>query len=318
MKEHEMIERIFAPLTKKVSGAFGLNDDAAVFSSEEGNEIVITKDAIAEGVHFPEGLPAGDIARKLVRVNLSDIAAMGAKAKYYLMSATIPKTTDKKWFKEFAEVLAEEQEEFDISLIGGDTVSYEGKISLSLTMIGEVRKGWEVRRITASDGDDIYVSGTIGDAALGLAVTQGKYGNISEASKEYLISRYIKPLPRMSLGNRLSEIATAALDISDGLIIDSEHLRKGGEIYSDKIPLSDAAKEVLEKHPESFELIVTGGDDYEILFTSNPETHAKIQAISAEISLNLTKIGRVEGDKIRLISSSGDKILLKNKGFSHF
>lgn len=319
MDEFSLINKYLAPLSKEAGGSFHLTNDAAVFLVRKGYEAVITKDAITEGVHFLSDTSPSDIIKKLIRVNISDIAAMGALPKYYLIAAILPDSITESWFKETAEALAKEQKEFGISLIGGDTVSHKGKISLSMTMIGEIKKGKALKRTTARKGDFIYVSGTIGDASLGLAVLQNRLPDISEKSKKLLIGRYKIPQPRIVLGQEIVRFASAAIDVSDGMIADFNHMKKGAVIEAAKIPLSDAAKEVLKKSPELFKTVMTGGDDYELLFTAHPGNERKIASLSKRLKTPITRIGVITGGtKITVIDSNNKEISFKNKGFRHF
>jgi len=227
--EFSLIEELFAPLAGE--GAFGLQDDAALFTPTPGRQLVLTKDAIAEGRHYLASDPPGDVARKLLRVNLSDLAAKGAIPRGYLLSCAWSETTSYEWMVAFAAGLAADQEKFGIELLGGDTIKVAGASVFSLTAIGDVAEGKMVLRSGAQSGDDLWVTGTIGDGALGLLAARGELDFLSASNKDYLVARYRVPAPPVDFGKELGEVASAALDVSDGLLGDLGHLgrsSKGG------------------------------------------------------------------------------------------
>ena len=211
--EFEIIAKYFAPLTAGAPGAEGLTNDAAVFTPRAGLGVVVTVDAMVAGVHFLPGDPPETLGRKLLRVNLSDLAAMGARPLGYLLVTALPRDLEEPWIAAFAAGLAEDQEAFGIVLMGGDTVSTPGPTTLSLTAFGEVATGHALTRAGAREGDDIYVSGTLGEGALGLKVLQGAFGDLSEADRASLAGRYRLPEPRLALGQALADrgLASAAL-----------------------------------------------------------------------------------------------------------
>ncbi|WP_421865814.1 thiamine-phosphate kinase [Parvibaculum sp.] len=322
--EFRLIEEVFAPLASGAAGAFALKDDAALYRASTGWETVLTVDAIVAGVHFLPDDPPESVARKLLRVNLSDIAAKGAVPKGYLLVTAWADDTSFDWIKRFASGLAEDQERYGISLWGGDTVRTSGPLMLSLTAIGELPQGTLLARGGAHPGDDIYVSGTLGDAALGLEVLRAKLDDLSPEDRAQLVRRYREPEPRCSLGPRLRGVASASLDISDGLFADLGHLcgqsGAGARIEMDRLPLSDAARRAVEGQPELFQLIVGGGDDYEILFAAPPEKAGQVAAAAAEASVSVTRIGEVrETDEgVKLVDRAGQPIPLKQLGYRHF
>lgn len=320
MQEFDIIKKYFAPLSAGFSGALGLSDDAAVFAPPAGHELVITKDAISEGVHFIGSESADLIAGKALRVNLSDLAAMGATPICYFLALILPKNTPEEWVQKFAQGLRETQNEFGIFLAGGDTISTLGTLSISITAIGSLPAGSALHRNGAKIGDDIYVSGTLGDAALGLKALSAE---IRVLSAEYLVNRYLTPEPRLSLGQNLLGVANTCMDISDGLVQDLGHIctasKVGAVIYTDKIPLSEAAvlffqtpQQVRGNNTDILEAALSGGDDYELIFTAPPEkTHL--------IPKNCTKIGKIiNGENVQIIGANGEEITLTKKGFVHF
>jgi thiamine-monophosphate kinase len=264
------IERLFRPLTRGAAGAFDLLDDAAVIPQRPGFDLVVTKDALAEGVHFPHGEAPDLVARKLLRVNLSDLAAKAAEPFACLLAVAWPTTFDARQRERFALGLAADLEHFDLHLLGGDTVVAEGPFTVSLTAMGWVPEGGIVRRAGARPGDLLLASGTIGDGVLGLAAVRGEIADPDGV----LAFRYRLPEPRLDLRAALRRGATAAADVSDGLVADAGHVAKASGVRLlvdlDRLPLSGAAATWLEQQPDVQEALIrlgTGGDDYEIVCT---------------------------------------------------
>lgn len=322
--EFEIIDEIFAPLAANAPGAYGLKDDAALFQPSPGYETVLTADAMISGVHFLPADPPESIAKKLLRVNLSDLAAKGAEARGYLLVTAWPPEIEMAWIRRFAEGLAADQAEFGVSLWGGDTVRTPGPMTLSLTAIGEVPEGEAIRRGGAKLGDGIYVTGTLGDAALGLKLLQGELEGLAEEYAAFVAARYREPLPRLTFGQRLPGIAHAALDVSDGLMADLGHICSasgtGARIEFERLPLSPAGRAALAIRPEWAELAATGGDDYEILFTAAPGSAGRIEAVAAETGVQATRIGTVvrAGEGVSAVDAGGSAIPLKQLGYRHF
>lgn len=322
--EFALIEALFAPLAVDAPGAYALKDDATLFSPTPGHETVLTVDAMVEGVHFLPEDPPESIARKLLRVNLSDLAAKGAAPKGYLLAATWRNDTSYEWMRRFAAGLESDQRSFGLSLWGGDTTATEGPIVLSLTAIGEVPAGGMIRRGGALPGDAIYVTGTIGDGALGLLVLQGALDIPEARHAAHLTKRYREPEPRISVGPKLCGLAHAALDVSDGLMADLGHLCEvsgtGARIELDLVPLSEAARAAVERQPRLVEKIAGGGDDYEILFAIPSELAKEVEAIARETGVPATRIGTVteRSEGVSAIDDSGKPIRLKQLGYRHF
>ncbi len=317
--EFDIISRYFAPLSTKVG--LGLLDDAAVLTPPKDKDLVFTKDALVADVHFFPNDPAALIAQKAMRVNLSDLAAMGAMPLGYLLALALPKSMKNRdqWLESFASGLAKDQTVFGWSLFGGDTVSTSGPLTITITAIGTVNHGAALKRDGAKIDDDIYVSGNLGDAALGLKCLTGDITpkNIS------LIDRYHLPQPRLRLGQKLFNIASAAMDISDGLLGDIGHIcalsELGAEIEEKLIPRSLPAGKILESFPSYKHLVWSGGDDYELLFTAPRNMVDKIKTISGLIDCPITKIGRMTKKKdITIMSENGCDLINKEQGFRHF
>ncbi len=341
MDEFDLIKKYFTPLASD-KAALGLKDDAAIVKVPEGHELVVTKDAIVEGVHFIGDESPDLIARKLLRVNLSDLAAMGAKPYGYFLALMLPKTVNEDWIKAFASGLQGDQNEFGITLLGGDTVATGGALSMSITAMGFVPAGKALKRSGAKAGDDIYVTGTIGDAAIGLRIVSG--GTLPPSAlcaaspakssystpprphanaEEYLIERYRLPQPRVKFGQLLQGIATSCIDISDGLMQDLGHIAEcsnvGATIDWNKIPLSEAAKRILPEIPNHYEAIAAGGDDYELLFTTASSDAETLNKLAERSNVKITFIGKIQMDgDVKLLHDSGKEINLGKKGFKHF
>lgn len=321
--EFRLIADLFAPLARDYPGALGLTDDAALVSEEPGLDLVATMDAVVAGVHFLPDDPADLVARKLVRVNLSDLAAKGARPVAVMMAAAFPKDVTMEWLTRFAAGLGDDLRGFGVSLIGGDTVSTPGPLTLSLTALGRVERGRALLRSGARPGDRIWVSGTLGDGAIGLLAAQGRLADLSSADQAILTDRYRLPRPRVALGLRLVGVATAAMDISDGLIQDLGHLCRasgvGAEIEADHVPLSPSARAAIARDPALASLPLTGGDDYEILFTAPPSADNILAHITNEIGIPLTLFGRVvKGDNVVVRDGKGNVIIPGPAGWRHF
>jgi thiamine-monophosphate kinase len=319
--EFERIRRFFAPLAGP--GGLGLLDDAAIVDCREGQRLVVTADAIVAGVHYLPDDPPDLVARKLLRVNLSDLAAMGARPLYYLLTTALPAALGSDWLAEFTRGLAEDQRRFGIHLLGGDSVATTGPAVLSLTAIGEVSAGMEVRRNDARAGDLVWVSGTIGDAFLGLALLRGAYPQLAPEYRAGLIGRFQVPDPRVDLGCRLAGIAHAMIDISDGLIADLGHICEtscvGAVVELASLPLSPAARIIVDGEPGVRTELAAGGDDYELLFTAPAGSAKAIDDLSSVLDPPITRIGRIEpGEGVRLVDAEGRTIPVGESGYRHF
>ncbi len=321
--EFDLIARYFAPLAADNPDALGLVDDAAVVKSVPGAETVATVDMLIAGVHFLADDPPDLIARKLLRVNLSDLAAMGATPRYYLLAIAVPNDIDAAWMESFAAGLAEDQAAYGVSLAGGDTTATPGPMTLSLTALGEVPAGEVIRRSTAREGDDIYVSGTVGDAALAVALMQGEFGPQDADAHGQFLDRYRLPRPRVALGPALRGVATAAIDLSDGLAADLGHICEtsavGAEVRAAQVPLSPAGRKVLAAKPDLVRTVLAGGDDYELLFTADPAAAADVAAIAVRCDVPVTLVGRITaGSGVRVVDDESREIDLESPGYRHF
>jgi thiamine-monophosphate kinase len=323
--EFDLIARYFAPLAEGRAGAEGLTDDAAFLTLDPDQELVVTADAVVAGVHFLEQDPPALVARKALRVNLSDLAAKGARPLAYFMTAAFPPGIDEAWLADFCAGLAADQAEFGIALMGGDTTSTPGPLTLSITALGQVPRGRALKRRAATVGDAVVVSGTLGDAALGLLALRGGFAGLAAAERQHLIDRYHLPRPRTGLGPMLAEagLAHAAIDVSDGLVADLGHICEtsglGAEIETGRVPLSAAAAAALSGQPELMARILTGGDDYEILFTVPAGNLDAVADLGRRLGLPLTVIGRMtRGSGVRVVGTDGAEIALDSAGYRHF
>lgn len=325
--EFELISRFFAPLADKIPGAFELTDDAAVLTPEAGEDIVVTTDKLVSGIHFPVGDPPELVASRLLAVNLSDLAAMGAKPWVYTLSIALPEECDIHWLKGFAQGLARAQETFSISLVGGDTVSTPGPLSVCLTALGSINKGQELRRSDAKPGDVIYVSGSIGDAALGLRVQKGEIQGLAKKHRTALLTRFQQPVPRVQLGAGLRGLAHGVTDISDGLVADLGHICQtshcNATVRLAQVPFSSSSIAAFALDRALKETAITGGDDYELLFTASPSRGKEIKKLSKDLGLPLTAIGEIlemtgEAGTVQIIDETDKEIPIKKDGYRHF
>jgi thiamine-monophosphate kinase len=321
LDEFQRIRRFYAPLAGP--GGLGLLDDAALVDCRSGRKLVVTADAIVEGVHYLPDDPPDLVARKLLRVNLSDLAAMGARPLHYLLTTALPATVGANWIADFARGLEEDQRRFGVDLLGGDSVATPGPASLSLTAIGEVAMGMEVRRSGAQPGDLVWVSGTIGDSFLGLSARGGAYPELPAEHRAALIARFQIPDPRVELGQRLAGIAHAMIDVSDGLLADLGHICQTSHVAAvvelGRLPLSPAARLVVAAEPGIRPRLATGGDDYELLFSAPSDATEAIAALPAELGVPITMIGRIEaGAGVCLIDEAGHTITVEAAGYRHF
>jgi len=315
LSEFALIAELFAPLSKNAPGAFGLTDDAAVLAPPPGHELVLKTDAIVEGVHFLKADPPGDVARKALRVNLSDLAAKGAAPMGYMMALLLPDWPDMTWLRAFVDGLAADQASFGLSLMGGDTSATPGPLAVSISAFGHVPAGAMIRRAGARPGDLVFVSGTIGDAGGGLAVLK------ENRSVPELIARYRVPEPRLALGPLLRGLATASLDVSDGLIADLGHIadvsRVRIEVDAARIPLSKALQTLWGA--ETAVRAATSGDDYEIAFTAPASRRGDVANAAARSRVAVAEVGRVvSGEGVALLDASGNAITLARSGYTHF
>lgn len=325
--EDQLIARYFKPLAT-AAGALGLRDDAAFYSPPEGHELVLTADAIVSGIHFLSGDPADCVAQKALRVNLSDLAAKGAIPAGCLMTLAMPAGTNEPWLEAFASGLKTDCEHFSCPVFGGDTVRTDGPLSVSIFAFGVLPRGTMVQRKGAKPGDRVFVTGTIGDGALGLKLlrepARKTAWSLSDGDATHLIDRYRVPQPRVAMAAAVRAHASAAMDVSDGLVGDLAKLCDvsgvSARIEAKTLPLSAGARRALSSEPALIETVATGGDDYEILCTIAPDRIEGFREFATAANIGVTEIGEIlEGhDPPRVIGADGATLTFARTSFSHF
>jgi len=325
--EIEMIAEYFAPLAANMPGSLGLKDDAA-YLTDYGNRLIVTMDALVAGVHFfPDDAPE-DIAWKALAVNVSDLAAKGARPLSYTMALALPGKPKRDWISDFALGLEKAQNTFRIGLLGGDTTATPGPLTIVITAFGRASDERPmICRDGARPGHGIYVSGTIGDAALGLKLRRGDadalFWTLDAAGREQLLKCYLRPTPRIALAEVVLNHAAASMDVSDGLIIDLTRLCYasgcGARIEAASIPMSTPALAVIASNADMFISAITGGDDYEILCSVEPDNEADFKHYAAQAGVRLTKIGVITAEiGVEVIGRDDAHMIIEKRGYEHF
>jgi thiamine-monophosphate kinase len=320
--EDDLIARYFRPLAIE-PGAFGLTDDAAILAGR-GDDIVVTTDAVVAGVHFLPDDPPEAVARKALRVNLSDLAAKGAVPAGFVLTLALPQV-DQTWLAAFARGLGDDIAAYECPLLGGDTVATPGPATISITAFGRVPVGAMVRRAGARPGDYVAVSGTIGDAAAGLRLLKGAADSaLSHNERTALVARYREPQPRLRLAMALRACASAAMDVSDGLVGDLAKLCAASgvsvTVEAERVPLSAAARAARAAGVADLETLITGGDDYEIVCTVPPARWDDFAGQAARAGVAVTRLGTVTEGRgpPRVLAPGGETMVLSRRSFSHF
>jgi thiamine-monophosphate kinase len=321
--EFDFIDRVLRPLAPAPE-ALGLMDDAAVIPGRPGFDLIISKDAVVAGVHFLPEDPLDLVARKLLRVNLSDLAGKAADPYGYFLAAAWPAECGWAERERFAAGLATDQGQFAITLLGGDTTSTPGPLTLSLTILGWAPEGRMLRRAGARPGDRVLVSGTIGDGWLGLKAARGELIDIGRDASEWLAGRYRLPEPRLELTGSLRAFAGAGADVSDGLVADAGHIAEASgvaiELDLNRLPVSEPACIWLDRQPDralALAALATGGDDYEVVCAAPPDAVEPLIAAAERAGLALTEVGRVgEGQGVRTLHQ-GRELQLQRTGWRH-
>ncbi len=320
--EDDLIARYFAPLAGPAG--LGLADDVALLRPPAGRDLVLTTDALVAGVHFFAEDPADAIARKALRVNVSDLAAKGAEPIGFLLNLALPGDWTAPWLEAFAAGLGEDAALYRCPLLGGDTVKTPGPLTLAITALGAVEAGRMAARGGVRPGDRLYVSGTIGDAALGLRLRLGQGPSLDEASRRHLLQRYLLPLPRLALAPAMAAHAHAGMDVSDGFVGDlTKMLRVSGvtaRIELARLPLSPAAAAAIVVDPALFEIAATGGDDYELLAAVGPDESAAFEAAAAAAGVAVTLVGEAFAGAAapQFVGRDGREAAFRRGAFSHF
>jgi thiamine-monophosphate kinase len=326
--EEAMIGAFWAPLAAGFPGALGLKDDCAVLTPQPGHDIVVTTDAVIAGVHFLPDTDASAIAWKALAVNVSDLVAKGATPLAYVMTLALPEAPERQWLEAFTGGLRAAQQAFGCQLAGGDTDRTPGPLSVSITALGSVPSGRMVRRASVRPGDAVYVSGTIGDATLGLALRRDpglaarwKLDAVARASLE---DSHLRPRPPAALVTALRACATGAMDVSDGLVKDFDRMCRtanvGGQIDAASVPLSAAARAVLAQGAVTLADLVTGGEDYQVLAGVAPERAAEFEQLAAAAGTSVTRIGSIEEAQagVRVVDAAGHALKFTTPGWDHF
>ncbi len=323
--EDRVIARYFRPLANH-PGALGLSDDAAVLTPPAGCDLVLTTDGVIAGVHaFADDRPE-TIGRKALRMNLSDLAAKGAKPLGFLMALSLPAGVDEAWLAAFAGGLGEDAERYGCPLLGGDTDRTPGPLAVSITAFGTVPQGKMVKRSTARPGDVIAVTGTIGDSALGVLLRRdqslSRRWTLTGAMSAHLRQRYLLPEPRSALAEAVLQHASAAMDISDGLAGDLTKLCRASavaaEIEVGRIPFSDAVRAAVAADSAALETALSGGDDYELVLTLAPQKFSALRAAAGQAGVPVTEIGRVTAGQGTRFLQSGRALAFARPAYSHF
>lgn len=320
ISEFSLIKKYFAPFASK--GALNLSDDAAEIIPSVGKSLVITQDAIAEGIHFFADDAPNLIAKKALRVNLSDLAAKGATPKYISLALGLANSWDEDWVAHFAKGLQEDCQTYGIELTGGDTFRTGGGFVISITAIGEIAHHQYISRLGAKAGDSLYVTGTIGDAALGLLARQKQFTSLNEEDNSTLIDRYLVPKPRTELTELLQKFASSSMDISDGLVGDLAKLCKASSVSASvetsKVPFSNAVLKLLKSESNSLQTALTGGDDYEILFTVSSDKLAAFDKAITDLPFPVTRIGTISsGQGVKVFDRDGELIEFDKTSYDH-
>ena len=326
MDEHDLIRTYFAPLAGE--GGLKLLDDAALIEPSPSHDLVVSTDSFVEGVHFPKGQYGGNVAERLLRTNLSDLAAKGARPIGYTLNLAWPKGIDIKWLKGFAAGLKDVQDQFSFHLLGGDTVILDGPLVSSVTIFGQVPKGTMVQRAGALAGDDIWITGNLGQAKLGCDLALGKTIHPKPAGDDlwHFEEAYWRPEIHLSLRHVLREKASSALDISDGIIRDAGHICRASQIGMtlnfDALPLTNGTENWVEQQADpslARQALFGFGDDYQILFTSDPGHRQSWFDLSRDRRIKLSLIGDVvKGDSVKCLDINGVPMAWDVSGYSHF
>lgn len=320
--EFDLIARYFTPATYSADVLLGVGDDAAVLDVPAGFKLVAAVDTIVAGIHFPRETTPRDIAYRALAVNLSDMAAMGAQPRWFTLSLCLP-ATDETWLAEFAAGLNELAQPLKLQLVGGDTV--KGPLNVSVQILGCVEADRWLTRSGAQAGDVIFVSGVPGEAAAGLQLMIKPFvlHNLQSdvRHRDYLLQRFLRPVPRIALGRALRRRASAAMDISDGLLADLKKLCRasncGAELELESLPRSIAAQALFDvSRCEQFSLC--GGDDYELLFTVHPDDLLAVEAALAECDVPCTPIGRITADTQVRCCRNAEPVVINDTGYDHF
>jgi thiamine-monophosphate kinase len=314
--EFELIARHF--MRPAANAVLGVGDDAALVDVSNGMDLAVSTDTMVSGTHFFPDVDPENLGHKALAVNLSDMAAMGAMPYWAMLALTLP-SVNHDWLAAFAKGFFDLAEEFNVSLVGGDTT--RGPLSLTVTIMGEVPAGAALRRSGAKVGNDVWVSGRVGDAALAVAHRHGRI-RLDEAEYAEAVMRLYEPTPRVALGQALRGLATSAIDISDGLLADLGHIcrlsKVGAKVELPLVPLSPIGARHAHS-PAGLDAIAAGGDDYELCFTAPVNSRESIAELTQILGVQLTRIGAISrGKGVSLLGADGKPVSIDGHGFDHF
>ncbi|MGH1419994.1 MAG: thiamine-phosphate kinase [Hyphomicrobiaceae bacterium] len=326
--EANLIQTYFAPLTAGAPGAYGLTDDCASLTPPDGQDLILSTDAVIEGIHFLADEDPASIGAKAIAVNVSDVVSKGARPLVYLMNLSFPSQPSQSWLQAFAAGLRSAQFQYGCHLTGGDTDKTTGPLSVSITMVATVAKGQMVRRNGAKPGDIVFVTGPIGDATLGLRLARGENSKMSSGlgptQISALVARYRRPQPVLNVADILPGHVSAAMDVSDGLLKDFGHLcaasKCGGRLDLAQMPVSDAARTVMSTGNISYVDLATGGEDYVVLGCVAPEKHDALKSVAAKAGVEITMIGQIRPieEGVQFIDALGQNVSVTQSGWDHF
>lgn len=320
--EDDLIARYFAPIA--APEGLGLRDDAAALAPPAGADLVLSKDVLVAGAHFFDDDPPGLVARKALRVNLSDLAAKGAAPLGFLLGLALPGDWTADWLAAFAQGLGEDAAAYRCPLFGGDTVRTPGPLTISITVIGSVARGRMARRAGVRAGDRLYVTGSIGDAALGLEARRNRLAGLPVRHRKFLLDRYLLPQPRLALGPAMAQFAHGGMDVSDGFVGDLAKMLGVSGVWArvelGRLPLSPAARAAIGADPALFEIAATGGDDYEILAAVPAERASAFEAaaVAGGVAVTLFAEARPGALPCQFIGRDGAGATFTRGSFSHF
>ena len=317
LDEFELIQRYFDRALTDDSVLVGIGDDGAVLAPDSGRDLITVIDTLVEDVHFPASLSPDAIGYRSAAVNLSDLAAMGARPRWMTLALTLDEANH-KWLEGFAAGLFDASQEHAVSLVGGDTTRGKQKV-ISIQVTGDIATGMSIKRSTAIDGDLIFVSGTIGDAAAGLTFIEND--DVSSDEKQFLANRFRRPSARVALGQALTGLASAAIDISDGLFADTKKLidksQVGATIETESIPISPALNSTVSGD-EALHYMLSGGDDYELCFTIRPDDEQTVMLRAEQCGVQITRIGTIEAGSGLSCTRAGKLFEFDHGGYRHF
>lgn len=320
--EFDIISKYFTPDIQRTDVSIGVGDDCAVVVPPDGKQLATTVDTLVAGVHFPNNTSPEDIAYKSIAVSISDLAAMGATPAWLTLALTMP-DANSQWLQSFAKSFGETAKMFELQLIGGDTT--RGPLSVTVQATGFVEPNHIMRRDSARPGDSIYVTGSLGDASLGLKLlSDADNSQVDQNVLGHCLNRLNRPVPRIEFGCAVAEYCTCAIDISDGLVADLGHILKashyGAEIIVDAVPISTELRSYFDAMGAiDWEMVISGGDDYELCLVIAEQHVSTVTSLAESMNLPLTRIGAINSEpELRIMYASGESLTINKSGYRHF